>query len=307
MEIKKILCVGLVALAAGMGSAEELIEPFPSRGHLTRTFAQMEASTAENPATIRVLFYGQSIVRQNVWCEHIIADWQKRYPTVKFVVRNLSVGGYTTDALSHCIESDIFPFYPDVLFFHDYGDVLGGYGYMLGEVRKRTTAEIVIWSSHFRYDEDPATVMKIRAGVDVPRKGNERNYGAEKTRTGEMRALADDLDLVFVDLQGSWAKLLLDNKWGPKVLLEDTVHMNGKAFPYYSKILVDALTPDPKGAGECVFAPGREYGQDGAAVERKAGRLREGKLNRAQDLGTKGRERHFRLGDLAEEPTSRLC
>ena len=251
MEFRRFLIAGIVAVAAGAGLAEETaVTVYPTRGHLSRTFAKMERSTQEKPETLRVLFYGQSIVGQKVWCDQIVDAWKKRYPTVKFVVKNLAIGGYATDTLVHCIESDIFPFYPDVLFFHDYGDVLGGYGYMLGEVRKRTTAEIVIWSSHFRYDEDPATVMRIRAGTDVPRKGNERNYGAEKTRTGEMRTLADDLDLVFVDLQGSWAKILLDNKWGPKALIGDSVHMNEKGFPFYSKILLDALTPDPKGAGE---------------------------------------------------------
>lgn len=247
MEIKKILCVGLVALAAGMGSAEELIEPFPSRGHLTRTFAQMEASTAKNPATIRVLFYGQSIVRQNVWCEHVIADWQKRYPTVKFVVRNLSVGGYTTDALSHCIESDIFPFYPDVLFFHDYGDVPGGYGHILGEVRKRTTAEIVVWSSHLRFDEKPERIMAI-VHDKMPSTGKWDRDGMAAVRTKGILTMADDLDLVFVDLQGHWCNLLLSNKWSPKKLIGDSIHMNNEGFPHYSKILIDNLTPGPKDA-----------------------------------------------------------
>ena len=246
---KALFCLALAG--ALLSFAEESpITVYPTRGHLSRAFARMERSTGEKPETLRVLFYGQSIVGQKVWCDNVVAAWKARYPTVNFVVKNLAIGGYATDTLVHCIESDIFPFYPDVVFFHDYGDVLGGYGYMLGEVRRRTTAEIVIWSSHLRYDEDPATIMAVRAGKDVPRKGNERSIDATERRTGEMRALAEDLDLVFVDLQGEWCRILLENKWKPTALIVDSVHLNQKGFQFYSRILIDALTPGPGGADE---------------------------------------------------------
>ena len=243
----KNLILSLAGLLAWGAMAEGLIETFPTRGHLTRTFAQMAASTAEKPATLRVLFYGQSIVRQNAWCEMVIDDWKRRFPTVKFVVKNLAIGGYTTDALSHCIESDIFPFYPDVLFFHDYGDVTGGYGHILGEVRKRTTAEIVVWSSHLRFDEKPDRIMNIVHDLD-PANGKWDRDVMAADRTKRIRALADDLDLVFVDLQGNWCNLLLANKWSPKKLIGDSIHMNNAGFPHYSKILIDNLTPGPADA-----------------------------------------------------------
>lgn len=236
--ILKAAAAAAVCCAVAHGVAEE-VSIYPTRGHLVRAFSRMEASTAEKPATIRILFYGQSIVGQNVWCQQIVSEWRKRYPTVKFVVKNLAIGGYGTDSLVHCIESDIFPFYPDVLFFHDYGDVEGGYGYMLGEVRKRTTAEIVIWSSHLRYDEPPQAIMDARAMPQVPKLGK---------RTAEMRGVADYLDLVFVDLQGNWCKLLFEQKWKPTVLLADSVHLNNKGFSHYSRFLLENLVPGPAGS-----------------------------------------------------------
>ena len=36
----------------------------PTAIHIQRTMKALEESTAEKPATVRVLFYGQSIVRQ---------------------------------------------------------------------------------------------------------------------------------------------------------------------------------------------------------------------------------------------------
>lgn len=246
-----LFCAAIFVEPLGFAGKEPFDESliFPTRGHLNRAFARMEASTAEKPETIRVLFYGQSIIGQKKWCEMIIDNWKRRYPSVNFVVKNLAIGGYGTDALARCMESDIFPFYPDVLFFHDYGDVTGGYAYILGEVRKRTTAEIAVWSSHLRFDEDPDRIMDLRAKRSVDRKRDGMSIMAVN-RTAGIRQVAEDLDLVFVDLQGYWCRLLKSNGWGPKALIGDTVHMNTNGFPYYADILIKNLKPAPRRAAE---------------------------------------------------------
>ena len=65
--MKKLLALTFVAVAAVAAAAPEFkvgsVEN-PTAIHIQRTMKALEESTAEKPATVRVLFYGQSIVRQ---------------------------------------------------------------------------------------------------------------------------------------------------------------------------------------------------------------------------------------------------
>ena len=43
---------------------------------------------------------------------------KEKYPTVNFVWANKAIGGFTSPALTRTAWSDLFPYYPDLLFFH---------------------------------------------------------------------------------------------------------------------------------------------------------------------------------------------
>ena len=116
-------CWGLwTGIAAGIGGillsvCSPAAEPNPTAVRIQRTMKAMSESTAEHPAQIRVLFYGQSIVAQN-WTEAVADHLKSAYPTVQFTFRNAAIGGYTSPSLVRTAESDLYPWYPDILFFH---------------------------------------------------------------------------------------------------------------------------------------------------------------------------------------------
>ena len=79
MKLVKFLSVGLVfvlASAAGLVSAENN----PTAIHIQRTMKALEESTAENPAHLRVMFYGQSITAQR-WTQEVEQFFREKYPT----------------------------------------------------------------------------------------------------------------------------------------------------------------------------------------------------------------------------------
>ena len=153
-----IALVVLVCLCSAM--ATWAVEPNPSAIYIQRTMKALDGSTAENPASVRVLFYGQSIVAQN-WTSLVQNYLKERYPTAKFTFANKAIGGYTSPALIRTAESDLYPWYPDLLFFHVYGDI-GKYEGIVKNVRERTSAEIILWTSHLSANQDAKAFTENR-------------------------------------------------------------------------------------------------------------------------------------------------
>ena len=216
----------------------------PSAAYIQRTMTKLESSTADNPATVRILFYGQSVTAQ-AWSGLLVDELMDRYPTVNFVVRNEAIGGYATDSLVRCKNWDAIPFYPDLVLFHDYGDVPVGYDSILGDIRRKTTAEVVVWSSHLRRDECPTNIVAYAAGKSPAKKGEERDFWAWK-RTEDIRALAEKLDFMYIDLQRKWCDTLISNDWPTTKLIRDSVHLNQLGCEYYRAGIGDELVRRPE-------------------------------------------------------------
>lgn len=182
----------------------------PTCRYVQRTLRKLAMSTAEHPAHVRVLFYGQSIVAQG-WNNRIIDDWKKRFPAAIIECRNPAIGGFTSPALSRTAYSDIYPFYPDILFFHVYGP-LDKYEEIVRTTRERTTAEIVLWSSHLAAEDDPKKMLAER-----------------DARTRGIEDVARRYHCMYVDLNRKWAEYLLAKGLEPKALLRDTIHLSQEA------------------------------------------------------------------------------
>ena len=123
----------------------------PNVANIQRTLARMAASTPDDPATVRWMFYGQSITAQP-WTKLVEQDLARRFPSVNFVFHKPAIGGFTSPALIRTAEHDLYPWYPDLLVFHVYGPV-DKYEEIISNVRARTTAEIVLWTSHLNAKE----------------------------------------------------------------------------------------------------------------------------------------------------------
>ena len=82
----KMMTLAAFAAGAAMAAAPDFkvgSVQNPTAIHIQRTMKALEESTAEKPATVRVLFYGQSIVAQG-WTGVLMKMLKDKYPTVNF-------------------------------------------------------------------------------------------------------------------------------------------------------------------------------------------------------------------------------
>ncbi|MDO4584005.1 MAG: hypothetical protein Q4D62_07865 [Planctomycetia bacterium] len=219
-----VLIAGL--FPAGILQGNSPVPANPSVKYIQRTMKALEESTAENPAQVRVLFYGQSIVAQE-WTNTVQETLQKRYPTVQFTFANKAIGGCMSPGLVRTAESDLYPWYPDLLFFHVYGD-LDKYREIIQNVRERTTAEIILWSSHLNGGQMPEGFLKDRG-----------------ERTTTIEKIAQEFKCTYIDLNLKWCHLLIKNKWHPTHLLRDGIHLNQEGCKYYAQFILEELVRLP--------------------------------------------------------------
>jgi hypothetical protein len=197
----------------------------PSVAHIQRTMARMAASTPENPATVRWMFYGQSITAQ-AWTKVVEKDLTRRFPSVKFVFHKPAIGGFTSPALIRTAEHDLYPWYPDLLVFHVYGPV-DKYEEIIRRVRARTTAEIVLWTSH----------LSARETLD-------KNPDAD-ARIVAIREIAKRHDCMLIDVRKKWIAHLQEKTLAPSDLLRDGVHLNDDGVALLGSLVAPELLHEP--------------------------------------------------------------
>jgi hypothetical protein len=197
----------------------------PSVAFIQRTMTKIAQSTPENPATVRFQFYGQSITAQ-AWTGLVSKDLAQRFPSVKFNFHNPAIGGFTSPALIRTAEHDLYPWYPDILVFHVYGPV-DKYEEIIRNVRARTTAEIVLWTSHLNasetLDKNPDDDARIVA----------------------IRAIAKKYDCMLIDVRKKWIAYLREHQIEPKALLNDSVHLNQEGVKLMASFIGSELIHVP--------------------------------------------------------------
>lgn len=214
------------AVALGVSAADN-----PSAVYIQRTMKALAESTAERPAHVRVLFYGQSITAQ-AWTQTVQKQLQTRYPTAKFEFRNAAIGGYTSEVLIRTAEHDLYPWYPDLLFFHVYGPT-DKYEEIVRRVRERTSAEIVLWTSHL----------------------NAREKADEQLTQPDARCLkilevADTYHTLKINLRKKWCEYLIANNLASTNLLSDGIHLRPAGCDVYAKFVGEELVRVPGASGD---------------------------------------------------------
>ncbi len=222
--MKTILLAVLVAAASAADAAENA-----SAAYIQRTMKTLEQSTAASPAHIRVMFYGQSITAQ-AWTETVQKTLAEKYPTVRFEFLNAAIGGYTSPALIRTADHDLYPWYPDLLFFHVYGP-MDKYEEIVRRVRERTSAEIVLWTSHLNI-----------VSLDEPDQINTEH----DARAELIRAVARKYDCMLIDLREKWRRHLADNHRAAKDFLRDTIHLTPEGCDLYARFISEELVRDPR-------------------------------------------------------------
>ncbi|MCX6611562.1 MAG: GDSL-type esterase/lipase family protein [Acidobacteria bacterium] len=217
-----MLKVLLIALFGTGGVSGQGLRPGQD---IERSMSQMAASTASNAKTVRVLFYGQSITKQN-WWRAVAQDLRARYPHADLRIENRSIGGYSTQYLIRTMEADILPFHPDLILFHDYGseDV---YEKIIRWIRANTTAEILLQSDHVVW----------LPGEEDPNGSRRKSFDFQERHSFEwLPKLAAKYGLGLVDIRGGWHEHLKQRGISPKELLRDSVHLNAAGEALYAEI-----------------------------------------------------------------------
>ena len=213
--------LGVVIGTVLMGAAGN-----PTAAYIQRTMKTLETSTAERPAHVRVLFYGQSIVAQN-WTHTVQKQLEERYPTVAFEFRNAAIGGYESLSLIRTADHDLYPWYPDLLFFHVYGPT-DAYEEIVKRVRERTSAEIVLWTSHLNAREK---AEELNAKLDA--------------RCAKILDVADTYHCLKINLRKKWCDYLIANNLPSTNLLTDSVHLKPAGCDLYAKFISEELVRAP--------------------------------------------------------------
>ena len=190
--------------------------------NIQRTMRLLATSEPQKRNTVRILFYGQSITEQS-WCQAVADDLRTRFPNANLVIENRALGGFASQMLVKTAETDLYPFYPDLLIFHVYG-AHDKYDDIIRCVRQRTTAEILQQNDHvtspadFTEETDPVKLWPP----------NGRDWNAFMNHNW-LPAVSKRYGTELCDQRRVWKRYLTENDLQPKQLLIDGVHLNATA------------------------------------------------------------------------------
>jgi hypothetical protein len=180
---------------------------------IQRTMTLLATSDESHRNTVRILCYGQSIVAQGYVSRAIEKDLKQRYPFANIIVENRAIGGYTAPTLVRTAVHDLYPFYPDLVVFHVYdGHDTGELERIVSNIRRYTTAEILMWTHHFD-----------SFGLDGTERDTIRDQGSDFRRY-----LAQKYNCELVELREEWRDYLKINNIPRTDLLIDNIHLNNK-------------------------------------------------------------------------------
>jgi hypothetical protein len=141
-----VLCLSLIILLVPAFRQIAAETPFPLPAPLQnnavfgsqiqRTMGLLATSTPTDRKPVRILFYGQSITKQQ-WSQDVANELKQRFPYADLTIENRAIGGFAAPLLIRPSEHDLYPFYPDLLIFHVYGGD-EDYEAIIANIRRRT-------------------------------------------------------------------------------------------------------------------------------------------------------------------------
>jgi hypothetical protein len=190
---------------------------------IQRTMTLLATSDESHRNSVRILCYGQSIVAQGYVSRAIEKELKERYPFAKLVVENRAIGGYTAPVLVRTAVHDLYPFYPDLVVFHVYdGHDTGELERIVSNIRRYTTAEILMWTHHDDY-----------YGPDGTERDKIRDQGSNFRRY-----LAQKYNCELVELRQDWKNYLKINHIPRRDMLVDNIHLNAKGGAVQAQLVM---------------------------------------------------------------------
>lgn len=223
-----------ISVPAGLtlrpGGTPLLTEPrlpraLPARAELSRTMALLRASTAARPSSLKVLFYGQSITRQE-WYEQVIRWFEATFPTVRFQFAMLASGGQPAAKMRRASEHDVIPLQPDLIIYQNYGDYLD-LDAIVRDWRSRTTAEIVLQTWHLGNETgDAFTSIERMSYLYMPN-------------------VCERYGCYLLDVRTAWKDHVRQNNLANAALTSDGVHLNQRGIDLMAQIVIGAFRDHP--------------------------------------------------------------
>ncbi len=203
------------------------LEPVKPSPYLQRTMRLLATSTDSQRNEVRVLFYGQSITKQDWWWQ-VADNLRRRFPQARLVIENRAIGGYSAPYLLRTVERDVVTFLPDLVLFHVYGP-RPEYEQVIRTIRTRTAAEVAIQTDHVNtYPEDEAQKAREAMSFEF------------------LPALAERYGCVLIDVRRPWLRYLEEHRLTHRDLQKDGVHLNGRGNFLLAEIVKRYLVHDAR-------------------------------------------------------------
>jgi len=234
------LLIGGQLMAQDTFEAPPLPDNLPELGkQIQRTMTLLATSTPEHRRTVRILFYGQSVTAGK-WSYALADDLRQQYPNANLTVENRAIGGYGAESLVKTADYDLYPFYPDLTIYHCWGGVKNGQQEeVIKRIRQRTTSEVLLWTTHFRFD--PA--LPKETPLDDPRLIARTQDDEE--RVALWKELAVKYGCEIAEVRERLRVYLTAHDLYPKDTLADSVHPNALGNFLIRKLIAPSLRYDP--------------------------------------------------------------
>lgn len=206
---------------------------------IQRTMTLLATSTPEHRNTVRILFYGQSVTAGK-WSYALADDLRKQYPNANLTIENRAIGGYQAETLIKTADYDLYPFYPDLTIYHCWGGVKGGQQEeIIKRLRQRTTSEVLLWTTHFRFDPS----LPRETPLDDPKVIGRTQDDEE--RCALWRQLAPKYGCEIAEVRERLRVYLKAHDLYPKDTLADSVHPNELGHFLIRTLIAPSLRYDP--------------------------------------------------------------
>lgn len=208
---------------------------FAGPADIQRTMRLLATSTPAHRNPVRILFYGQSITKQE-WSQLVAQDLRTRFPYAELIVENRAIGGYSAEFLIRTLPHDVYDFYPDLIIFHDFGGE-DKYEQIIAEIRRHTTSEIMVQSDYPTWvptAEEPQNEAKTK-----------REAFHEKHSYEWLPSLCEKYRCEVVDVRRPWIEHLRKNNLKASAVLADGVHLNGPGNQLLAEITSGYLKYSP--------------------------------------------------------------
>lgn len=212
--------VNLTAAPAPPKQAPEYhAPPRPGDGrYLAQTVAKLE-NDFDPPRPLVIWAIGSSFTDFLGNGEDLIAEIRERFPNAPPIVYKKMVGGSTPwHLLRGWARHLVIPDQPDVVLIYNFGKT-SGMEKLLEELRRQTTADLVVCTLHWCRDHQPAwpDPDAVTRHLDPP----------------ALRKLCEDYNVEFVESRREITQYMIDNDLEISDLLVDAVHQS----PYAARII----------------------------------------------------------------------